>query len=133
MAKKNVIKLEMDSPATVLGVASNDKIWKVCWKINQGVELNLSSQEEPSAMLAGPTVYTDYESDSDFDYQFFEADTSSRKVPRLARQFRFWLVIKPKRDLAPDVKELLKKLAGIDSITLAHDLSEEKDIKKLIP
>ena len=133
MAKKNVIKLEMDSPATVLGVASNDKIWKVCWKINQGLGLDLSTQEEPAAMLAGPTVYTDFESDSDFDYQFFEADTGSRKVSRLARQFRFWMVIKPKRDLAPDVAALLKQLAGIDSVSLAHDLTEEKDIKKLIP
>ena len=123
----------MDSPATVLGVASNDKIWKVTWKINQGLELNLSSREDKSSMIAGPIVYTDFESDSDFDFQFFEAAFETRKVPRLARQFRFWLVIKPKRDVMPDVAQFLKALAGIDSISLAHDLTEEKDIKKLLP
>lgn len=133
MAKRNVIKLDMDLPETVLGIASNDKVWKVCWKINQGLGLQLASRDDSSTLLAGPAVYTDEESDEDFFYQFFEPDFESRKVPRLARQFRFWLVIKPKRDLAPDVPQLLQNLSGIDAVSLAHDLSQEKEIKKLLP
>lgn len=133
MARKNVIKLDYQPPLTVLGIASNDKVWKVCWKINQELGLNLSSQEEGMARLTGPELYRDEESDLDFDYVFFENTFQSRKVPKLARQFRFWLVIKSARDREPDTTLLLERLQKIDVISLAHDLSQEKDIKKLLP
>ena len=133
MAKKNVVLLESDSPSTVVGVASNDKIWKVCWNINQQLTLQLASAEEDVTQVKGPELYTDFDSDTDFDYFFFENSFKSNKVPKLARQFRYWLVIRPKKDRIPEVKGIVRALTEIENISLAHDLTNEKDIKKLLP
>lgn len=133
MAKKNVIELEFDALTMVIGVASNDKVWKVCWKINKQLELNLATAEEDMHRVKGPELYTDFDTDADFEYIFFENNFKSSKVPRLARSFRYWLVIKPQRSEIADVRSLLEKLGQIDNVSLAHDLSNEKDIKKLLP
>lgn len=133
MAKKNVIQLEYDAPASVLGIASNDKVWKVCWQLNQALELNLASAEDDMTRVRGPVLYTDDESQPGFGYVFFEQTLKTSKLPRLARQFRYWLVIKPYRDELPDIPAMLQTLRQVDAISLAHDLSQEKDIKKLLP
>ncbi|MEM1000042.1 MAG: hypothetical protein AAGN35_23510 [Bacteroidota bacterium] len=133
MAKKNVIQVEFDSPASVLGVASNDKIWKVCWNINQQLGIQLATAPEDVTRVKGPAMYTDLERDPDFDYYFFENTHKTSKVPRLARQFRYWLVIRHRREVAPEIRTILRRLAQVDNISLAHDLSHEKDIKKLLP
>ena len=134
MARKNVIKVEFDSPFTVLGIASNEKIWKVAWGINQQLSLALASQQDDAAAhIEVADLYSDAESDPDFDYLLFENTHQSRKVPKLARNFRFWLVLRHKRDEAPDVSALLRALGEVDVVTLAHDLTQEKDIKKLLP
>lgn len=133
MARRNVIKLEYDTPATVIGIASHEKIWKLCWKVNQELQITLASAEEQVAEVAERAVYTDFESDQDFDYFLFENAFQSRKVPVLARKFRYWLVIRHIRDEAPDISAFLQKLSHINIVSLAHDLSDEKDIKKLLP
>ena len=134
MARKNVIKVEFETPLTVLGIASNEKIWKVVWGLNQELGLELSSSnQDVSTHLELADLYTDSETDFNFDYSLFENTLQSRKVPPLARKFRFWLVIRQKRDTAPDVTALLSQLGKIDVVTLAHDLTQEKDIKKLLP
>lgn len=133
MAKKNVHLLESDSPSSVVGVASNDKIWKICWNINQQLGLQLASAPEDVTQVKGPELYTDFDSDADFDYYFFENSFKSNKVPKLARQFRYWMVIRPKKDRILEVKGILRALTEIENISLAHDLTNEKDIKKLIP
>jgi hypothetical protein len=133
MAKKNVIQLEFDSPASVVGVASNDKIWKVCWNINQQLGLELSSAKDDVMRATGPEMYTDLETDADFEFTFFENTFKTSKVPKLARNFRYWLVIRPKREVAPEIRTIVRSLSQVDNISLAHDLSNEKDIKKLLP
>jgi len=133
VARRNVIKLEYDTPATVIGIASHEKIWKLCWKVNQELQIALASAEEQVAEVAETVVYTDFESDQDFDFFLFENAFQSRKVSALARKFRYWLVIRHVREEAPDVSTLQRKLSGIDIVSLAHDLSDEKDIKKLLP
>ena len=80
-----------------------------------------------------PVLQNLSDSDSDFDYFFFENSFKSNKVPKLARQFRYWLVIRPKKDRIPEVKGILRALTEIENISLAHDLTNEKDIKKLLP
>lgn len=132
MTKKKVTKLEIEIPITVLGIASNDKVWKVCWKINQQLETKLASRAD-SSVLAESETYVDFESDPDFDFLLIENAFQGRKVTRLAKKFRFWLVIKQKRDAKADIKSLLSSLSQIDIISLALDLSTEKDIKKLLP
>lgn len=133
MARKNLIKLEFDTPAFVLGLASNEKIWKLCWGINQELNLSLASAEEQVAEVSGNVIYTDFESSSDFDFFLIENNFPGRKVSKLAKKFRYWLVIRQIREEEPDLQDLLTKLAQVNSVTLAHDLTEEKDIKKLLP
>ena len=134
MAKKNSIQLDFDSPSAVVGVASNDKVWKVCWNINQQLSLQLASAEDDVTRGSkGPELYVDYESDANFEYSFFENTFKTSKVPKLARQFRYWLVIRPKKELVPEVKGIIRALSEIENISLAHDLTNEKDIKKLLP
>ncbi len=133
MARKNLIKLEFDTPASVLGIASNEKIWKLCWGINQELSLSLASAEEQVSEVSGNVIYTDFESSSDFDYFLFENNFPGRKVSRLAKKFRYWLVIRQVREENPDLETLLANLSKVDTISLAHDLSDEKDIKKLLP
>ncbi|HHG85464.1 MAG TPA: hypothetical protein ENJ82_12025 [Bacteroidetes bacterium] len=133
MAKKNVIKLEFDSPVAVIGVASNEKIWKICWGINQKLNLKLATEQQDVMRVKGPETYSDIDSNPDFEFYFMENTFKSNKVSKLAKQFRFWLVIRPAKDELPDVAALLKMLAQIDNISLAHDLSNEKDIKNLLP
>jgi hypothetical protein len=134
VAKKNVLNLDFELEATVIGIASNEKIWKLCWKLNQVLGTNLEKADEDVTRVMGPAMYTDFESDQAFDYTLFENDLKPSQGTKLARQFRFWLVIKPKRDGATlDISQILQPLSTIDIVSLVHDISEEKDIKKLLP
>ncbi len=133
MARKNLFKLDFDTPASVLGIASNEKIWKLCWVINQKLNLRLASAEEHVTEVSGNTNYVDFESNSDFDFFLFENNFPDKKVSRLAKKFRYWLVIRQIGDKQPNLSELLSQLSHIDVISLAYDLTDEKDIKKLLP
>lgn len=133
MAKKNILNLEFELPSAVIGIASNEKVWKVCWKLNQTLGLNLASEQDDVTRVKGPALYADHESDPNFDFVFFENNLKSNQGTKLARKFRFWLVVKLKKELPPDAAALTRKISEIDVISLVHDLSNEKDIKRLIP
>ncbi len=133
MAKKNILDFGTDQSAIVIGIASNDKIWKLCWKLNQTLSIDLATAEDDVTRVKGPTLYTDFESDPNFEYTFFENNLKPTQGTKLSRQFRYWLVIVRKKEERLDSKQLLQNIATIDIVSLAHDLSEEKDIKKLLP
>lgn len=134
MAKKNVLDLDFEHDATVIGIASNEKIWKLCWMLNQALSLNLATAEDDVNRVKGPALYTDYDSDAALDYTLFENNLKPSQGTKLARQFRFWLVIKSKRDgVVIDSQPIRQSISSIDIVSLVHDLSEEKDIKKLLP
>lgn len=133
MGKKQYIHLDYDAPAFVMGLASNDRIWKVCWNINQQLNINLSTGIQDVGLVRGPELYTDHESSEDFDYLFFENTVKGKKVAPRAAQFRFWFVLKPKRETEPDLTQLIENLNTLENVSLVVDLSSEKDIKKLLP
>lgn len=83
--------------------------------------------------MQGPEIYEDPDTDPDFIFSLFENTLKSRKVPPKAREFRFWMVIKPKKEKTPEISRILTALNRVENISFAVDLSEEKDIKKLIP
>lgn len=83
--------------------------------------------------VKGPILYTDFESDPNFEYTFFENNLKPTQGTKLSRQFRYWLVIVGKKEEKLDSQQLLQNIGTIDIVSLAHDLSEEKDIKKLLP
>ena len=133
VAKRNILDFDFNQHVAVIGIASNDMIWKLCWKLNQALSLCLATAEDDVTRVKGPVLYTDYDSDLGFDYIFFENDLKPAQGSKLSRQFRYWLVIKGKKDQDPNAAEVLKLLAAIDIVSLAHDLTAEKDIKKLLP
>lgn len=134
MAKKNVLELGYEHEAVVIGIASNEMIWKLCWKLNQALQLNLATAEDDVTRVKGPSLYHDFETDATFDYLLFENNLKPSQGTKLARQFRFWLVAKAKREDAQlDSEDLRQRISGIDIVSLVHDISDEKDIKRLIP
>lgn len=133
MGKKQYIRFEYDAPAFVIGIASNDRIWKLCWNINQAMELELSTGAMDAGTARGPEIYADYESQPDFEVLVFENTVKGRKVPKKAQPFRFWMVLKPRKEDVSDLSEILETLKTVENVSLAIDLSDEKDIKKLIP
>ena len=133
VAKKNVLDFGNDHSATVIGIASNDKIWKLCWKLNQVLSINLATAEDDVTRDKGPILYTDFESDPDFEFTFFENNLKPTQGTKLSRQFRYWLVIGSKKDDELHSQRFLQLIGTIDIVSLAHDLTEEKDIKKLLP
>jgi hypothetical protein len=134
VAKKNVLNLDFEHEATIIGIASNERIWKLCWKLNQVLGLNLATAEDDVTRVIGPVQYHDFETDMAYDYSFFENSLKPSQGSKLARQFRYWLVIKAKRDgELLDVEPVKQALSQIDIVSLVHDISDEKDIKKLIP
>jgi hypothetical protein len=133
VAKKNVLDFGTDHSATVIGIASNDKIWKICWKLNQALAINLATAEDDVTRVKGPVLYTDFDADPHFEYTFFENHLKPSQGTKLSRQFRYWLVISSKKEEEVDAQSFLQKIGTIDIVSLAHNLSEEKDIKKLLP
>lgn len=117
----------------VIGLASIDRIWKVCWNLNQQLGLNLSTGIQEVGVVRGPEIYADQETSTDFEYLLFENPAKGKKASARANQFRFWLVLKPKREAEPELDGLLAILNQVENVSLAMDLSQEKDIKKLIP
>lgn len=133
MAKKNVLDLQHDHPVTVIGIASNEMIWRLCWKVNQALGLNLAAEDGDVTRVREPQRYEDYETDPDTDFLLFEQELKPSQGSRLARQFRYWLVVKPKRDVLPGTADLIHRIGTIDVVSMCHDLTAEKDILKLIP
>lgn len=132
LAKHKKISLEFDAPVFVVGIASNERIWKLCWMVNQALNLNLEVGNEGLSSSRNQG-YTDTETDTDFEYQLVEGGLQGKKVPRLARDFRFWLIIRPLREKEPDIPELIAKISEVDIISLAYDLSGIDELKKLLP
>ncbi len=133
VAKNNYIRLELDSQAYVLGIASNEKIWRVVWAINAEMAIDMATGHQEVTSVGGPELYQDLATDPDFEYCLFEPNDKSKKVPRKAREFRFWLSLKPKRDKAPDVTALVTRLRQLENISLVVDLSQEENIQQFLP
>lgn len=133
MAKKNIIHMEDEVQSTIIGMASTERIWKLVWKLNQLLGLSLAKEEDQSASYDEQELYVDGESDPRFEYYCFEPNFKPGKASKVAQQFRYWLVIRGKKAEVPDVDALLRQVAGIDIVSLSHDLTQEKDIQKLLP
>lgn len=133
VAKKKIIFPDSHLPCSVLGLASNERIWKLCWILNQNLGLELKTESEGMSRLDDQEVYHDTNSDPDFEYQLFENNPKAFKGSKLVQQFRFLLVIRHRRELPPDLPGVLAKIRASDAISLVSDLSSEKDIQRVLP
>ena len=134
LAKKNYIKVDMEIPTIVLGIASNEKIWKLCWKINQKLEINLGTGSSDLSQLKTRDIYEDQESDPAFEYTFFSRKVIPvRKPPKDIKVFRYFFVIRSLGKENPDPQPYIEALNRIDIISIAMNLTQVKDINKIIP
>lgn len=131
--RKNHIETESGVPPIVLGLASNERIWKLCWEINQALNLNISAGTDDGSGTPARDIYADTESDPKHDYFLLENNAPPKKLSAKAKTFRFFLVVRPIEKEEFDLKTLLNPLSEIDIVSLAVDLSAEKDINKFIP
>jgi len=131
--KLKYIETEAGIPPTIIGIASNERIWKICWEINQVLDLNLTAARQNTSPGKAPDVYHDSGGRERESCSLFEQSATDKKIPALARKFRFWLVIRPAAGKQNDAGKLLKKLSGISSISLVADLSAEKEINRFLP
>ena len=133
MAKKNYIKIDFEAPLAIIGIASNEKIWKVCWGINQHLGLNLIAGRQELSELNARDQYEDLESDPDLEYTLIDKDQLRvKRIPKAAKGFRFWLTLKLKREATPDITGIVSRLNEIRDISLAVDLSANEDLNKML-
>lgn len=132
MAKRKNIKIEPDSTGIVLGIASNERIWKLCWEINQTMQINLSEASRELDASAGTEVYADCDSSESFDYFLVENNGRLKGVPKEAKPFRFWIMVRPKGEREADHSSILQQLKTNPSVSLATDLSNNQELKKAL-
>ncbi len=133
MAKGKNIKIEFNTPVWVIGIASNERIWKLCWELNKELDLNLTTGSRDLIQAGAGEFYLDQESFPNFEYCLLENNFKKKSQTALARQFRYWLVIKPYQEAVPEIEAIMGNLKEISSISLAVDLSKEKEINKILP
>jgi hypothetical protein len=133
VAKKNIIHMEYEVQSTIIGLACHERIWKLVWKLNQLLGCSLATEEDKGAGIDELELYSDTDGDPQFEYLLFEPSSKPGKMSKVAQQFRYWLVIRNKKAGTPDVEALLRQMATIDIVSLAQDLTTEKDIQKLLP
>lgn len=133
MAKKNQIRIDFEGNQFVLGIASNERIWKLCWEVNKSLNINLSTELQTLSRPSAPPEYSDYTTDSDFDFTMVENLDQSSRIPKVARQFRYWLIIKPKRDKSPDLADFMSRLKTSEQISMVVDLTALNQEKSFLP
>ena len=79
-------------------------------------------------------MYEDLESSPSFEFALFDRKLIPvRKLPKGIKEFRYFFVIRSVGDKEPEVEKYLSALNRIDIVSIAVDLTEMKDIKKIIP
>lgn len=153
MAKRLHIQEPFDYHEYVIGIASDAPIWKLCWDVNQRLELTLEKREkeaeEPEGLNRAEEVlatlfkesemqppggvqhyYEDLESNRTLEYTLFEADRSLS--PKPAKPFRYFLLIRSHEGNAPDIVSIISTLNQSEIILSSVDISDIKNIKNIL-
>jgi hypothetical protein len=155
-----VKRIHIDDPLEkhymLIGIASDERIWKLCWEINQELKINLRKVDpeaflgekaegdeapeaaprlfEPSQMPPNdtfPEYYEDAESDSRYEYALFANDR--RISPKKVRPFSYFLLIRYGNTTAPHADQLLETLRHTPAIRSAADITGVENINDILP
>jgi hypothetical protein len=152
---------DFDYHYSIIGLASDDPIWKLCWQINQNLNLDLKKgdieklygAEDPElasdftpAIENVKTLFEGYEFETPqkvVDYyedlesaprrEFALFEHSLRPSPKEAKVFRYFFLIRSPHDPPGDLEGYLEKLNAIPSILYAVDITGIRNIKQIIP
>jgi hypothetical protein len=153
LTKRIHIREPFDDQYHVLGIASDAHIWKLCWEINQLLELNLVKKEKEAPQreelnraeevlaslfkeneLQPPSgvqhYYEDLESERNVEYTLFESDRSLS--PKEAKPFRYFLMIMSTGEYKPDLAPMILRLNQSEIILSSVDISDIKNIKNIL-
>ena len=127
MAKKNTIKDDFSGKDAVIGISSNEKIWKVAWELNRALGMNLEVSS-PAGVLEGEEQgYEDRATSKDLEFFLIENRPGKKKLPAIVKEFRFWLFLRPQKETLPDTEKWIGRIRKIPGISLAVDISGKID------
>lgn len=154
MSKRFQISQADDYQYFVIGIASDERIWKVCWEINQHLDLQLlfreinpetvkQINENPSTGIISLFSRTDWQK-TDWWREYYE-DTSSHSElefalfandlsisPKKVHPFRYFFLIRASGDNWHGLKSMLSQLNQIRAIRSAVDITGVKNINSII-
>lgn len=136
----------------MIGIASHERIWKLCFEVNRLLDLNLREREseppppepEPPQASLLPPLKRPHESAPLEAYEDAETlpqvecllcTANRRSLPPAARPFPFFLVLhfRENATLPWETSEILARLQTSEAVISAVDLSHIKHIKQVLP
>lgn len=138
----------------IIGVASDEPIFKLCWEINEKLiwslkkaELDISDFSEGTdslAQKAKPLLFdpdkfkvesSDYYEDHDtFPRQEMAVfEVSPQKIPKEIRAFRYILLLRSVNAQLPESVSLIQTLNELSFVISAIDITHLKNIKQILP
>lgn len=152
--KRVQIYERFDYQGIVIGIASDERIWKVCFEINESLAVNLkentrnydillnevdTDSPDPSLFHATESpqenrpvlFYEDVETNEDCAFYLFKPEATG--LPKEIRSFRYLLAIQALTPSLPEPANILEKLNKLTTVRSAVDISHIKSIKHLLP
>jgi hypothetical protein len=117
----------------IIGIVSFEKDYRLCFFLNQHLNLNLSLAEEKlNIHLNRKEIYLTYYKgyNSDFEFFIFENLTSGTPLFPKFKNINYWLIIKYK-SFMKDISEIEQQINKVKGIIGAFKLSNEKELKEL--
>ncbi|MDX2247365.1 MAG: hypothetical protein SF052_11335 [Bacteroidia bacterium] len=154
MIKRIEIQDVFDYQCVVIGLASHEHIWKLCYEVNLHLGLNLTEKELEKGKNGAPHIpekkpdqglfedseltpddrplayYEDLHSDSRFEFILCKPDPNH--LPKDARPFRFFFLVRAHDYPLPGSAELVERLSQLPTVLSAVDISHIKNIKQLV-
>jgi hypothetical protein len=154
LAKRVHIKGAFDYRYQVIGVASDQRIWKLCFEVNKALNINLVGAEHPHGFQTdspsdsppadslfqsdaflpssrSSIYYEDTESQRGREYTLCEIDAA--QLPKALKAFRYFLLIRAIDSPLAPIDGILQQLLSLKSVRSAIDVTHVKNIKSLLP
>ncbi len=150
MSKQIHINKQFDYHYIVIGIASHEHIWKLCWEINKQLSISLKKQyieyeqgtvppskppNTQSLFSKEPTYfedsayYEDTESHPRTEFALFRPTVSLKTL----EAFGYIFLIRSNTDSIPDISSFLQQLNQVSAVISAVDISDIKNVNKIIP
>jgi hypothetical protein len=152
LPRKAHIQAPENEGFTAIGIASHERIWKLCFELNHALQLHLRRREdEPNRAPAAPTPATlltpdDLLAQAPLQAIYEDPETlpqvecllcniNRRSLPPAARPFPFFFLLHYRENAALpwDTDSLLAKLNAAEAVISAVDLTHIKNIKLVLP
>ena len=127
MAKKTTIKDSFSGNDSIIGIASDEKIWKLAWELNRVLKMNLEISPQTGILEGAEQGYEDRESSDSFEFFLIENRPGKKKLPAIVKEFRFWFFLRPQKEPGADVQKWITKIRKVPGIGLATDISGKMD------